>query len=134
MKHGQRLLLELLTHQQQPLLEGLAAGQGGHAAPALARVAGRQVEQGLRQLVLLELGRDVGSRCLIGKQDLDRLEAVRRGRTEALQEGHLLVDPRKVGGELGHGGVSSPGAVGAARSPKVTVKITGNHRGMGVAG
>ena len=84
---------------------GLAAGQGGQPALALAPVARRQVEQRLRELVLLELGRDVGGRRLVGEQDLDGLEAVRGGGAEALQERHLLVDPGEVGGELGHVGL-----------------------------
>ena len=82
---------------------GLAAGQGGQPALALAPVARRQVEQRLRELVLLELGGDVGGRRLVGEQDLDGLEAVRGGGAEALQERHLLVDPGEIGGELGHG-------------------------------
>jgi hypothetical protein len=94
----------------EPLVErgrelGLAAGQGGDPALALAPVARRQVEQCLREPVLLELGGDVGGRRLVGQQDLHGLEAVRGGGAEALQERHLLVDPGEIGGELGHDGV-----------------------------
>ena len=81
---------------------GFAPGQGREAALALGGVAGRQVEQRLRQPVLLQLRRDVGGRRLVGEQDLDRLEAMGGGGAEALQERDLLVDPGQVGGKLGH--------------------------------
>ena len=81
---------------------GFAAGQGGQSALALAPVARRQVEQRLGELVLPEFGRDVCGGRLVGKQDLDGLEAVRRRSTEAPHEGNFLVYPRQIGGELGH--------------------------------
>jgi len=81
---------------------GLAAGKGGQSTLALAGIARRHVEQRLRELVLLQFGGDLAGRRFIGKQDLDGLETVRRRGAETLQERHFLVDPRKIGGELGH--------------------------------
>ena len=80
----------------------LAAGQGREPALALAPVARRQVEQRLGKLVFLELDRDLGCGRFVGEKDLHRPEAVRGGGAKPLQEWQFLVDPRQVGGELGH--------------------------------
>ena len=80
----------------------LAARQAGDAALAAGPVAGRHVVQRLGQAVLLE---QVGQELLlvgVGEQVLDRLEAVGRGRGEALDEVVLVVEHGQIGRELRH--------------------------------
>ena len=77
-------------------------GQAADAALAARPVAGRQVEQRLREAVRRQrLGDDLG-RVLVGAHVLDRREAVGGGRGEAVEEGVLLVEEGEVGGELRH--------------------------------
>ena len=80
----------------------LAARQAADAPLAAGPVAGRHVVQGLGQAVLLE---QVGQELLlvgVGEQILDRLEAVGRGRGEALDEVVLVVEHGQIGRELRH--------------------------------
>ena len=79
----------------------LAARHG--AEPALAAVRPRlRVDAELGQTAALELGTDRRGRVVVGKLQLDRLEAGRRRRAEALHERALGEQIGKVGGEAGH--------------------------------
>jgi hypothetical protein len=74
----------------------------GDAAVAGGEIAGRQVEQNLRQPVAAQdvaNGRDV---FLIGKEKLDPLKTGRGGAVEPLQEGVFGEEHRQVRGETGH--------------------------------
>jgi hypothetical protein len=81
---------------------GLATGQGSQPTLAPRPVAGRQVEQHLTQAEAIEALADVGCPMIVGKQELDGLEAGLGRRLEAIEEGQFLEQHAEVGGELGH--------------------------------
>ena len=74
-----------------------AVGQDGDAALAARPVAGRQVEQHLRQPVLLEPCRDHLRRMIVGPDIFDALEAGARGGVEAVEELMLAKEHRQIG-------------------------------------
>ena len=63
----------------------------------LAPVAGRQVEQHLRQPVLLQPRRDHLRRMIVGPDIFDALEARAGGRIEAVEELMLAKEHRQIG-------------------------------------
>ena len=63
----------------------------------LRPVAGRQVEQHLRQAVLLQPRRDHLRRMVIGPDIFDALEAGAGGRVEAVEEIVLAKEHRQIG-------------------------------------
>src|ERR1043165_1644151 len=74
------------------------------AGPALPAVRARLgVEPELGEAVAGELGAHVGGRVVIRHLQLDRLEAGRRCRAEALHERALDEQVGEIGGETGHG-------------------------------
>src|SRR5690606_6742246 len=73
--------------------------QGRGPALAAGPVAGRAVEQGLREAVPVELGTDGLGLMLVGKQELDRPEASRGRRTKTLEEWALGEHEREIGGK-----------------------------------
>ena len=74
-----------------------AVGQHRDAALALAPVAGRQVEQHLRQSVLVEPGSDHLRRMIVGAEIFDALEACAGGGVEAVEEFVLAKEHRQIG-------------------------------------
>ena len=74
-----------------------AVGQHRDAALALAPVAGRQVEQDLRQSVLAEAGSDHLRRMIVGSEILNALEACAGGGVEAVEEFVLAKEHRQIG-------------------------------------
>src|SRR5207248_312006 len=87
----------------QALLEiGKALGKRRKALLAGIPVAGRQVEQGLRQAIALEPFADRFGGMLVGKEKFDGGEAGLRRGIEAVEERDLGEHHRKVGGKTGH--------------------------------
>ena len=93
-------VLDRLIHRGGELL--LPSGQRRHAPLSAGPVAGRQVEQHLLQLGVVERPPDLGGRPIIGEQVLDPMEAATGGGGEAVQEGMLLEHHRQIGGEFRH--------------------------------
>ncbi|MNI52698.1 hypothetical protein D3C73_1075000 [compost metagenome] len=90
------------------------ARQRCNAAFAGRPVAGRRVEQGLRQAVVLQPRTDVSGGEVVGEQKLHPLEPVAGGGLEAVQEGVLVVHHGQVGGQARHGGSLSIGVAWAS--------------------
>lgn len=70
---------------------GFAPRQAGDATVTRVPVTGRRVEQHLLQTVVLQTPGDLTRFEGVGEQVLDRLEAVRGGGGEAVEEGVLVV-------------------------------------------
>ena len=81
----------------------LPTGQRGDAALAGLPVAGRRVEQRLREAMRVQPRANLGGGMLVGKQELHRLEAIARGRGEAFQEGMFGVHHAEVCSQARHG-------------------------------
>ena len=65
-------------------------------------VAGRQVVQGLHQLMICELLLQEADVVVVGEQVFDRFESCVSRRTKAVQKIQLGEQHRQVGGEFGH--------------------------------
>ena len=91
-----------------PLQSGIEflfpAGQAGQAAFPGLPVAGRQVEQGLREAVALQSAGQILGCEFIGKKILHPVEALIRRRAEAVEEGQFREHHGQIGGKTGHGG------------------------------
>ena len=96
-----------------------AARQRSDAAFARGPVAGRRIEERLRQAVRVEPRLDFAGAEIVGEQKLDRFEAVFRRGGETVEESVLVVHHRQVGGEARHGG-NSLKTVDAARGASTT--------------
>ena len=118
---------------RQGLLDEAAAEFGDPVRqagqPALARleVAGWRVEQRLGQPQVVQAGGDLLAVKCIGKQVLDRVEAVGRSGRKAVEEAVLGVHHRQVGGESRHG-FWLQGGYGLARARWVKYRSAGRHR------
>ena len=80
----------------------LAPRQDGDAALAAGPVAGGNVEQHLRQPVLVQPRGDLLRRMVVGAEIFDPLEAGGRGRVETVEEIMLGEQHGKVGGKAWH--------------------------------
>ncbi len=81
----------------------LATGQGGQTPFAGCPVAGRQVEEDVVEAGLFQPAGDVGHRMVVGKEELDGLEARLRSRGEALRKRNFIEHHGEVGGKFWHG-------------------------------
>src|SRR5262249_48092365 len=93
-------VVERLLEQRGELL--LAAGNGGNAELARRPMPGRGVEAEHRQAVAIELGLHRGRRMIIGKLQLDRLEAGGGRGGEPLDQRTFGEEISEIGGEAGH--------------------------------
>ncbi len=80
----------------------LAAGQRGEATFPRGEVARRRVDQHLLETVRAQARGEILRGEVVAEPELDGAEAVLRGGSEAVEEGHLGVQERQVGGEAGH--------------------------------
>src|SRR6185437_4771063 len=80
----------------------LTAGEGTDAALATGPVAGRKVEQRLREIVLLQPLSDRLGRFGIGPEIFDTGEAVAGRSIEAIEKCEFRIEHRKIGGETKH--------------------------------
>ena len=103
-----------------------APGQAGEAPIAGGEVARHRVEQHLLQAVVVEALAQDRRRMVVGEEELDGLEAVRRSGGKAVQEFELRIEHRQVGGKAGHSILQErrPG-VGTACRHSRTTRITG---------
>ncbi len=89
-------------------------GQDGDAALAGRPVAGRQVVQHLRQLMLLQLLGELRLAEIVGKEVFDAAKAGGLCRSKAVDERHLAEQHGEIGGKSGH-----------SQKPLITAMIDG---------